>query len=858
MSHDEDLDHCGACEGVSLATPVDVTNAPGLSALVWRAGTQARFKRSMLAGFAGEPALRALGTRADDDPTIALTDAWATALDVLTFYQERFANEHYLRTATERRSILELARAIGYELAPGVSASAYLAFKLETADTAPRAATIPAGTKVQSIPGQDEKPQLYETVADLDARGAWNELRVRQKKTKALSAGQKEIHLAGVSSGLQPGDALLIVGDERLASPTDDHWDLRRVRTATPVNDPTDPTKSYTTVVLDRALGNHPPASGVKIFGMRQRVGLFGGTAPDWDLMPEDTRLAIGGSKDLAVVGEWPKFNIGYATNEPAELDHLFLDNAQKAAVQDAWLVVATSPSKELLFRITAAEESGLAKFAVSGKSTRVTLSGDKAQLVDWFWTKLRQAAVFLQTEEFTLVERPHAADAVIAAGATSLDLETLLAGDDVLPDERVLFVTGEDPTTGDDVAEIVTLQSCGTTGGGEEISRTRLTLATALQHSYRRATAVVRGNVGLANHGETRKRTLPDGLEVTEILGGGDGASAFQKFTLKQTPLTYVSAANASGRETTLEVRVDGVKWEQVATLYGVGPEERVYIVRHADDGKVTVQFGDGLTGARLPTGNENVSALYRVGTGEEGLVQAGQLTLLMSRPLGLKEATNPLGSSGAEDAEQLADARQNAPLTVLTLDRIVSLLDYEDFARAYAGVGKAAVTQLWTGEKPTVHLTVALADGSVPPTPSETIDHLKLAIDGARHALLPVVVQGYVARPFTVTATIAVDPDYDEDVVIADVTAALVAKFAFAERAFAQDATVAETIATMQGVDGVVYVDLDTLAFNAGPAASDGRLQGRPARLEAGAVTAADLLTLAEADIHLTPKAP
>ena len=60
-------------------------------------------------------------TRADSDFTIALCDAVATTLDVLSFYQERIANENFLRTATERRSILELARLIGYELAPGVA-----------------------------------------------------------------------------------------------------------------------------------------------------------------------------------------------------------------------------------------------------------------------------------------------------------------------------------------------------------------------------------------------------------------------------------------------------------------------------------------------------------------------------------------------------------------------------------------------------------------------------------------------------------------------------------------------------------------------------------------------------------------
>jgi hypothetical protein len=48
-----------------------------------------------------------LTTRDPSDPAMALLDAWATVADVLAFYQERIANEGYLRTATERRSILE-------------------------------------------------------------------------------------------------------------------------------------------------------------------------------------------------------------------------------------------------------------------------------------------------------------------------------------------------------------------------------------------------------------------------------------------------------------------------------------------------------------------------------------------------------------------------------------------------------------------------------------------------------------------------------------------------------------------------------------------------------------------------------
>src|SRR5712691_3392342 len=130
---DSNLSSCGCCAGVTTLTPASLENSPGLSALAYRVGTHGSFKETMKAAPSRYPALNGLTTRDDDDPSIALLDSWATVLDVLTFYQERIANEGYLRTATERRSVLELARLVGYRLRPGISSSVYLAFTVAAA-----------------------------------------------------------------------------------------------------------------------------------------------------------------------------------------------------------------------------------------------------------------------------------------------------------------------------------------------------------------------------------------------------------------------------------------------------------------------------------------------------------------------------------------------------------------------------------------------------------------------------------------------------------------------------------------------------------------------------------------------------
>src|SRR5918997_6230609 len=309
----EFLDECGCCEGLEVGTPAEVYNRPGLSAIAYRIGTHARFKKSMLARLSDSrlPALRDLNTRDDDDFTVALLDAWATVADVLTFYSERIANESYLRTATERGSLLYLARLIGYELKPGVAASAHLAFELEDAPGSPRAASIGKGTKVQSLPGQDELPQTFETVEKIEARPGWNRLRPRQAEAKKPDADDTEVYLKGVTTGLLPGDGLLLVGTEREGAAGSENWDFRRVKTVT-----ADPDTDRTRVTWDEGLGwerfgrTVQPAQDPTVYAFRQRAAIFGHNAPDWRSMPESVKTGYLDEDSHITDAEWPRFEI--------------------------------------------------------------------------------------------------------------------------------------------------------------------------------------------------------------------------------------------------------------------------------------------------------------------------------------------------------------------------------------------------------------------------------------------------------------------------------------------------------------------------------------------------------------------
>ncbi|MGC1310450.1 MAG: putative baseplate assembly protein [Phormidesmis sp.] len=329
------------------------------------------------------------------------------------------------------------------------------------------------------------------------------------------------------------------------------------------------------------------------------------------------------------------------------------------------------------------------------------------------------------------------------------------------------------------------------------------LLLKDALTYSYDPATVSVHANVAAATHGET----------IQAVLGSGDGNETYQQFELKKPPLTYVSAPTASGSQSTLDVRVEGVLWAEAPSLYPLTPQDQQYVVRIEDDGTTRVSFGDGRRGARLPSGDENITATYRSGIGTDGNVSARQLTILKTRPQGITDVINPLAATGAANPERLEEAQVKAPPTVRTLDRIVSLQDFEDFAQGFVGVGKAQAAALWNGATQLVHITVAGIQGAAVPEVSRLYRQLVQAIDRARDPIQQVVIASYDRQLFNVEARLLIDPRYESEVVLQAVKVALQERFQFDTQAFGQAVTSAEAIASIQSVAGVTAVDLDAL---------------------------------------------
>jgi len=220
---------------------------------------------------------------------------------------------------------------------------------------------------------------------------------------------------------------------------------------------------------------------------------------------------------------------------------------------------------------------------------------------------------------------------------------------------------------------------------------------------------------------------------------------------------------------------------------------------------------FSNNKKNAQLPSGIENIHAVYRNGIGQPGNVLTEQISLLQSRPLGVKSVINPLAASGGADKENRDQARESAPLAVMVLDRLVSLRDYADFTRTFAGIAKADAQRLSDGRRQLIHLTIAGIDDIVIDPDSDLYQNLLLALRKLGDPCLPVQVDLRELLVLTMSAKVRLEADYQWDPVVEQIRAAVLATFSFQHRSFGQPALLSEAIALIQNIPGVAYVDVD-----------------------------------------------
>jgi hypothetical protein len=833
----------------------------------------------MLSAISRKMELSKLTIRSDDDLSIALLDAWATIADILTFYQERIANEGFLRTAKERRSIMELASTLGYQLSSGVAANTFLAFVVEESGVI-KETRIQEGTKAQTLPGPDQMPQIFETIEPITARPEFNNLRPKLKRPQDITEDKTNFIFEGTSLAIEPGDGLLLITyvskdtvrpSFRIVSKvTEDPLSRRtivdvmaslqpfaeqriRVGTAglatgitasipsssaaarssktklrdssgrgqmfnTSAPDPTalwglisnikdqsdldsiaveqgvDPDKvvsainsDMTTSARDATIG----LSGPEVYIFRLRAGAFGNNVPY-------SRTVDGVTY---VITDLPVNKAGHGDNnyhDPSQKNLMYLDNSYPSIMLLSWIVLRNERQQYVVYQISETIEKSLSleHFGISGITTglRLNTQADQNHLEHF---SFRCTTVYAQSERLKLSLEDDVSP-VLGDNAITLDktVRGLTRGRPVVISGKIIASDGG--PSGLEASDVATILDII-----QEGPFTKLVFERPIEKNYDKITISLNGNVAEATHGETKH----------EVLGSGDPSKLLQEFVLKNKPLTYVSSPNASGAESTLEVRIDKILWKEVPTFYKVGPDEHVYITRTSDDNRTQIIFGDGSKGGRPTSGTGNIEAKYRVGMGSVGMVEEGQISILISRALGVKNVANPTKPSGAQDLEDLEKARQNAPLSAITMDRIVSLEDFEYFARAFRGIEKAQAIWLWDGQRNIIHLTVAPSSGDPLEDTSSLRTNLIKGINISKDPMASFRIDTFIPRFFNLRAKILIAKDRQHEDVLKSVTSAVVKEFSFKSKELGQPVTKSEIVSLIQSIDGVIASDVDAL---------------------------------------------
>lgn len=554
-----------------------------------------------------------------------------------------------------------------------------------------------------------------------------------------------------------------------------------------------------------------------EVFLLRVMAGAYGAAAvtrnlkepkADWQLAPAD---AAGGA--------------AYLDNQVSNLARasLALVDVPLAALPGSAGLGDAAGVRELaritrLARIASSQVAARSDYASNLRVTRLDLvdagSGAPFQVVDADNDNLgigglRQVAYTLQSEALTLDAEP--IEAAVEGQRIELDslLEDLHPGRWIIvKGERLDIVTDQAALPGiidGELALVAAVEQQAYPQSPGDSLHTVLVLESALAYRYRRRSVTVYGNVVKATHGESG----------AEILGSGQAAARLQRFELRRGGLTFVPAPTVEGVRGSQQVRVNNVEWLQVDSLLDAGAAERVYEMDTDAAGVARFTFGDGVHGARLPTGQGNLRASYRSGIGAAGNAGAERINQLATRPLGINSVLNPLPATGGADRDSAQQIRSNAALAALSLApqaRLVSVADYAWFARRYAGIGQAVAHKVLDGGA-CVQVTLAGVDDGPLRAGDALLASLRQAYLDFGDPSLPVLVEVRELLALFIQASVAVIPGHEWETVEAELRRRLLEVFSFGRRQLGQDVYLSEVSAAIQAVAGVDWVDIDVL---------------------------------------------
>jgi hypothetical protein len=847
--------------------PRTIANRPGLDTIAYSIGDYEAMRAHMLACIDVAPELAAWTHRLADDPGIALVESTAVVGDILAFYQDLYANEAYLRTAKWRESVSDLVRVLGYRLAPGLGARARFAL----AAKGERTVSIPAGFAISvELPGAP-KPANFEATAALEAVPALSKFHLyRPRFVPSIENGADTFQLdPGNQIELAAGERLLVgTASGRTLTHTQvlvvaETWEafgVRHVRTEGRIS-------SLLEAARARAVRRSAVLAPMPVLAIFRPVPtIFGSRSPAATLPAFagflDAGLALA---ELSSVPQLRAYKIGVSarhfghdalptrvvvdrTGHASELPVPYLRSL--AADQGAPAGPQLRPRQLPLEReaddfaagtrvLVEANLSG----AADGRGARKRVLERAVSQVDrqsLAWGSLTGASTVLQLDEDLAIDeggatlgyadvrgitvhqvegdgfRLRAAPRPTSARAGSaLDYYGRREEAAALAGRKVLL----EMPGGLLAANVLAVN---TAGDGAEPRFFQATLDRELDYT-------------LFEHEAPRVNVYANLLETTEgkseaevALGDGDARAAFQTFALPKAPLTYLlDTASTPPQLPELEVWVDRVRWTRVESFFDRGPRETIYVVREGNDGKSFIQFGDGRTGARLPSGRGNVVARYRTGSGARGLPAPDKKPSAQRKPPGFDELWMLEPAAGGAAPESAANARLAAPASMQSLGRIVSLADYEAEALALPGVLKARAAWSMLDGASLVAITVLGASAGA--TEAAAIDSaLRRALAARGPARCPLRIRIGERRRIRVRLTIA----HEEARRSADIGDAIADALGVEDddpaddrdsgsrglmhwrmRTFGESVHGSQIVAAAQNVRGVVWARLDRL---------------------------------------------
>ena len=825
--------------------PLRPDNRPALDRFRYRLGAYPDILDAMLRELNASSDLERWTHRAPDDPGIALLESAAVVADILTFYQEHYANEAFLRTATWRESIQELVRLTGYRLAPGTGGRA--SFAVEVKGTSP--VVVPAFFPIKAELEDAADPIDFRTTTEHTAYPHLSKFRLYRKRNtpSGLASGSNHFDLFALDDSKDPeglqafdlkkGDKLMLVANPPAWTSTGVSISNQKASQIVKVSK-VEHLLGRIKVEIEGSLATAWSGTA-KAYRVNRTFRHFGHTAP----MKTTYQTGSGSSMvtnqydtyfDRHVAKPTPhdcySYNPEYLyTHLP--IDVLPLDSEVNDLSVGGKILVelnvnpiddddATLRRITLVHTIRSLRSRSMSWSNVNGPSTWIDIGSQpivnsthyqdaRADIREIRIHEVTSPALSLRRSSYGTPGNFTAANQLYFYGGSE-EAEPLIG-------RRVYFLASDGRFAHGTVMDVDT--------DGAVYARMRKVTLDKKPKGFKKQDfsehspkTDVFGNIVDVTQGKA---------EASVPLGNGDARLAFQTFKVPKAPVTYLLVPEATPSQVPeLTVRVNNREWTRVDSFFGRGPLEEIYIVREDAKGDTYVQFGDGETGARLPSGINNVTAEYRTGIGALGPGKPNTKPSAGAKLDNLDKLTLAGEVSEGSEGEDEGKAKLAAPGKLQSLGRLVSLQDYESETLQIAGVVTAKASWEVLGGVPTVHLCVLLEQAQQSNAQFNAVEAIIRSADEARGPNRhPLQVTQCELRYVYLSVTYAHDPA----LLVADVDASLRAAlglvddeasertglFGLRRRRLGEKEYLTRIEGTLQNVPGIIWCRVETLGL-------------------------------------------